>query len=122
MKLRIAWMSGSTATQILAKMVRVLPLSGDTDALIYMRTTAECAGLRFSGAIISLIDASFGRADSTGECSWRTAFTDFRRESDEIYNDFWERLTTFVGNLDAIGMATNEQVVFDRSAQASRLP
>ena len=87
-KLRIAGQPGATVTQILAKLIHILPLSVKTDALLYMESTEGQVESRSVDKIMQLLDRRFGRTDSERACSWLTAFTEFKRENGENYKDF----------------------------------
>ena len=121
-KLWIAGQPGATVTQLLAKLIRVLPLSVKTESLIYMEQTELCPETRPIAAIMDVVDSRFGRTDSERACAWLTSFTEFKRETQENYKDFWSRFTRCVSKLEALGMPTNDKVVFNRASHALRLP
>ena len=121
-KLWIAGQPGATATQLLAKLIHVLPLSVKTESLIYMEQTELCPETRSIAAIMDMLDSRFGRTDSERACAWLTSFTEFKRETQENYKDFWSRFARCVSKLEALGMPTNDKVVFNRAIHALRLP
>ena len=121
-KLWIAGQPGATVTQILAKLIHVLPLSVKTDALLYMESTENQIESRSVDKIMQLLDQRFGRTDSERACSWLTAFTEFKRENHENYKDFWGRFNRCTAKLAALGMPMTQQVIFNRAIQALRVP
>ena len=121
-KLWIAGMPGATVTQILAKLIHALPLSTKTDALLYMESTEKNPESRTVDHIMRLMDTRYGRTDSERACSWLTAFTEFKRESQENYKDFWARFNRCTAKLAALDMPMTQQVIFNRAIQALRLP
>ena len=121
-KLWIAGMPGATVTQILAKLIHALPLSVKTDALLYMEPTEKNPETRSVDHIMRLMDQRYGRTDSERACSWLTAFAEFKRETNENYKDFWARFNRCTAKLAALDMPMTQQVIFNRSIQALRLP
>ena len=121
-KLRIAGQPGATVTQLLAKLIHVLPLAVKTEALIYMENTEQTPEQRSIGAVIEMLDSRYGKTDSERACAWLSAFTDFKRETQEDYEDFWSRFTRCVAKLEALGMAMGEKVALSRAIHAIRLP
>ena len=121
-KLWVAGQPGATVTQILAKLIHVLPLSTKTEALTYMESTEQCPEKRTVNQIMEMMDARYARTDSERACSWLNAFTEFKRESSENYKDFWARFNRCTAKLAALGMAMTDQVVFNRAIQALRVP
>ena len=121
-KLRIAGQPGASVTQLLAKLIHVLPLAVKTESLLYMEQTEKNPQTRTINHIMDLVDTRYGRTDSERACSWLTAFTEFKRETHENYKDFWARFTRCVTKLDALGMPMNDKIVFNRAIHALRLP
>ena len=121
-KLWVAGQPGATVTQILAKLIHVLPLATKTEALTYMESTERCPEGRTVNQIMELMDARYARTDSERACSWLNAFTEFKRESNENYKDFWARFNRCTAKLAALGMAMTDQVIFNRAIQALRVP
>ena len=83
-KLRISGQPGASTTQLLAKLIHVLPLAVKTEALLYMDQTERQPEERPIATIINMLDARFGRTDSERACSWLTAFTEFKRDEREL--------------------------------------
>ena len=121
-KLWIAGQPGASTTQLLAKLIHVLPLAVKTEALLYMDQTERQPDERSIATIMNMLDARYGRTDSERACSWLTAFTEFKRESQENYKDFWARFTRCTAKLEALGMPMIDKVVFNRAIHALRLP
>ena len=121
-KLWIAGQPGATITQLLAKLIHVLPLAVKTEALLYMDQTEKNPGERTVNHVMDMLDSRFGRTDSERACAWLTSFTDFKRETQENYKDFWARFTRCVAKLEALGMPMNNKIVFNRAIHALRLP
>ena len=121
-KLWIAGQPGATVTQILAKLIRVMPLSTKAEALMYMESTERSPESRSVDRVIEMLDVRYARTDSERACSWLTAFTEFKRESNENYKDFWARFNRCTAKLTALGMGMTDQVIFNRSIQALRVP
>ena len=121
-KLWIAGQPGASTTQLLAKLIRVLPLAIKTEALLYMDQTEQCPEGRSIAVVINMLDSRFGRTDSERACSWLAAFTEFKRETQENYKDFWARFSRCTAKLDALGMPMIDKVIFNRAIHALRLP
>ena len=121
-KLWIAGQPGATATQLLAKLIHAMPLSVKSESLIYMEQTERDPNSRSISHVMDLMDTRYGRTDSERACAWLSAFTDFKRETQENYKDFWTRFTRCVAKLGALGMPMNQTVVPNRAIQALRLP
>ena len=121
-KLRIAGMPGATTTQILAKLIHALPLSTKTDALLYMESTEKSPESRTVDHVMRIMDVRYGRTDSERACSWLAAFTEFKRESNENYKDYWARFSRCAAKMSALDMPMTRQVIFNRAIQALRLP
>ena len=121
-KLWVAGMPGATTTQVLAKLIHAMPLSTKTEALLYMESTEKQPESRSVDAVMKMMDLRYGRTDSERACSWLTAFTEFKRESNENYKDFWTRFNRCTAKLTALDMPMTQQVIFNRAIQALRLP
>ena len=87
-KLWIAGQPGASVTQLLAKLIRVLPLAVKTESLLYMGQTDKNPQIRTINHIMDLVDARYGRTDSERACSRLAAFTEFKRETQGNYKDF----------------------------------
>ena len=121
-KLWIAGQPGASVTQLLAKLIHALPLPIKTEALLYMEQTEQTHDTRSIAVVIDMLDSRYGKTDSERACSWLTAFTEFKRETQENYKDSWARFTRCVAKLEALGMPMNSKVVFNRAIRALRLP
>ena len=121
-KLWIAGQPGAAVTQLLAKLIRLLPLSVKTEALLYMGHTERDTSTRSIASIMDLVDGRVARTDSQRACAWLSAFTDCKREARGNYKDFWDGFTRCVAKLEAMGMPMGEKVVSNRSIRAIRLP
>ena len=60
-KLRIAGQPGASVTQLLAKLIHVLPLSIKTEALLYMDHTENAPEARPIAAVMDMMDSRFGK-------------------------------------------------------------
>ena len=111
-ELWVAGQPGVSVTQLMAELIHVIPLDVKTEALICAEQTERNPSERAISTIMNLLDARFGRSDSERARSRLSAFTDFKRETQENYNDFRARFTRFAAKLEALQMPTNEKVVF----------
>ena len=114
--------AGATITQIMAKMISILPMSVWADAMTYMEETASQPQLRALRPIFSLLDARFGKTDTGKSRMWLSQLTEFKRTSAGNFEDFWSRYTRTITKLQSLGMAASEEMVFRKAIQALRLP
>ena len=121
-KLVGAGQPGASATQLLAKMIHILPLAVKTEALIYMEQTERNPTSRSISTVVDVLDSRFGRTDSERACSRLATFTEFKRKAQGNYKDFWARFTRCVEALEELGAPTNEKVAPGRTIRALRLP
>ena len=107
---------------MISKMIAALPLNSRMETLTYLEESETCPERRRLDDVIQMLDTRYGRTDSEKAWAWLTGFTNFRREPQENYKDFWTRYSRCVTRLEAHGMGMKEEVVFHRALQALRLP
>ena len=113
---------GANPTQLISKMVPSLPVNSRMEVLTYLETTENQPHMRTVDHVVDLLNQRFGKTDSERAWSWLSSFTDFKREVNENFKDFWTRFNRCVTRLNAHGLAVNESIVFHRAIQALRIP
>ena len=121
-KLWLSTQHGMPTTHILARIIAVLPLQSRIEAMNYMDSTETKIHTRSLDPIWAILDNRYGKTDAERSCAWLTAFTDFRRESQENYKDFWTRFTRCTTKLQALGMPLSDTVIFNKALTALRIP
>ena len=87
-----------------------------------MDSTETAIHTRSLGPIWTIPDNRYGKTDAGRSCSWLTAFTDFRRDSQENYKDFWARFTRCATKLQSLGMPLRDTAIFNEALDALRIP
>ena len=78
-KLWVGAQSGATITQLLSKLIMILPVSVRSDALTYMEETEKAPQSRDTQRIFDLLDARYGKTDTEKSRMWLSQFTEFKR-------------------------------------------
>ena len=113
---------GANPTQLISKIVTVLPLNIRMEVLAYLESTESNSESRSVDTVIQMLNTRYGKTDSERAWSWLSSFTEFKRESAENFKDFWTRFTRCTTRLNAHGMNLSESIIFHRAIQALRLP
>ena len=121
-KLWLIAQHGIPATHILARIIDVLPLQCRIEAMNYMDSTETAIHTRSLDPIWTTMGNLYGETDAERSWSWLTAFTDFRRDSQENYKDFWTRFTRCTTKLQALGMPLIDTVIFNKALAALGIP
>ena len=121
-KLMVDGKPGASVTQLLAKLIHVLPLEVQAESLLHMEQTERNPSGMSIAEVMDMIDARLGRTDSVRDCSWLTAFAEFKREAHDNNKDLWARFTRCVDKLNPLGKPMNDKVVSSRAIRALRLP
>ena len=121
-KLRIAGQNGATQTQLLPKLISVLPPPAKISGLTYMEQTEISVESRSINQFTITLDERYGKTDSEKSWAWLNAFTEFTRSPGENFNDFWSRFFRCANRLDALNMKLSDPMVFNKALQALNLP
>ena len=116
--------AGATTTQLMAKIITVLPLSIKMDALSYMEETEACPESRDLQKLFDLLDERYGRTDTEKAWMWLSQFNDFKRNvsAHENFKEFWARYQRTITKLKSLGMDMSEDMTFHKAIQALKLP
>ena len=98
------------------------PLAVKTESLLYLDQAEACPQSRTVATAIRMLGERFGETDAGRSSAWLAEFAECKRESRENYKDFWAIFARVAAKLEALGMSLGEEVIFNRSAQALRLP
>lgn len=112
---------GASVTRILGKLICDLSLSVKAGCLINMEQSESNTAERSPPTATDIAGARFGQTDSERACSRRTAFGEFKRESQSNYKDSRARFARCVSHLGSLVATTGEEVAFSRSIRAIRL-
>ena len=95
-RFRLNAQHGVPMTHISGRAITVLQLQCRAGATNYLDPTEQTIRARSMGRRWKLLIDRFGRTDAERSISGLNAFTDFERESQVNYNDFWARFAMCV--------------------------
>ena len=121
-KLWMAAQCGATQTQLLSKLITVLPQPAKISGLTYMEATEITPEIRHIDTFLTTLDGRYGKTDSEKSRAWLNAFTEFTRSTGKNLKDFWARFFRVINRLDALNMKLSDQMVFNKALQALKLP
>ena len=123
-KLWMGAQAGATITQLMSKLIMILPLSVKMDAMTYMEETERTPQSRDMQRIFTLLDERYGKTDTEKSWMWLSQFTEFKRNvsGGETYKDFWSRYYRTITKLKALGIEMNNDMLFHKAIQALRFP
>ena len=121
-KLWAAAQCGATQTQLLSKLITVLPQPAKISGLTYMEATEITPESRHINTFLTTLDERYGGTDSEKSRAWLNAFTEFTRDTGGNLKDFWARFPRVINRLGALNMKLSDQMVFNKALQALTLP
>ena len=123
-KLWLGAQAGASITQLLSKIIMVLPLAVKMDAMTYMEETENHPHSREMQKVFDILDIRYGKTDTEKSWMWLNQFTEFKRNvnAGESYRDFWSRYNRTVTKLRSLGINMNEEMIFHKAIQALRFP
>ena len=115
---------GANPTQLISKIVTVLPLNIRMEVLAYLESTESNSESRSVDTVIQMLNTRYGETDSERARSWlsSSSFTEFKRENAENFKDFRTRFARCTTRLNAHGMNLSGSIIFHRAIQAIRVP
>ena len=121
-KLRVAAQQGATESQLLSKVIMVLPQPAKVSGLTYMERTEITPEIRKLSDFMMILDERFGKTDSEKSWAWLNAFTEFSRTSGGNFKGFRARFFRCANRLEALNMKLSDQMIFNKALQSLRLP
>ena len=120
-----SWISaqnGATTTQLMAKVIPVLPASAKVTGLEYMAKPELIPRARTNATLLDALDERYGKTDAGESFSWITAFAEFAKPSSGRYEESRPLFSRRATSLDSLRMKLSGRMVFNKAANALRLP
>ena len=110
-----------TTSQLLEKIISVLPQLSKLYGLAYMEQTGAEIESRTVQALMTLLDERYGKTDIERSWSWLTRIAEFSRSPNENLKDLRVRYLRTTTRLDNLGMSMSEEMMPPQSSTSARI-
>ena len=111
----------ATLSQLLSKIIAVMPQPSKITGLAYMEATEGPPETRNAQALLQQLDTRYGKTDIERSWAWLQEFTAFIRKPSENIKDFWARLQRVATRLGTLNMKMSEEAISPNALQALKL-
>lgn len=91
-------------------------------AMPYMERTEQRPESRPIRKIFEILDYRFGKTDTEQSRIWLSKFEGFKRTTGKNFKDFWPRYARNIAKLISPDMAADDDMLFRKAIQSTRLP